>query len=48
MLHETDDVVLLGELDEIVVVVQELYGGFGDQDVDAAFDCVFRDGVVRA
>jgi hypothetical protein len=46
VLHETDHIVCLCELDELVVVLQGLDSGFGDENVHFALDCVFCNVVV--
>ena len=46
VLDEADDLVLLGELDELQVVLEELHRGLRHQDVHAALDRVFRNVIV--
>lgn len=47
VLNVHEDIVLAGFTQEFEVVGEELGGGFGDHDVDAAADGVEGDGVVR-
>ncbi|KAH6611314.1 hypothetical protein Trco_001334 [Trichoderma cornu-damae] len=47
VLDEDEDAPLAGPARELGVVLQQLDGGLGDQDVDAALDGVQRDGEVR-
>lgn len=46
MFDEADDIVLLGEVDEVVVMVEKLHGRLCDEDVDTTFYRVLRDRVV--
>lgn len=46
VLDVDEDIVFLGGFEEVLVVLEELDGGLGDEDVVAAFDGVEGDGVV--
>lgn len=46
VLDEDIDAVLLGGFDQLEVVREELDGGLGDEDVDAALDGVYGNGVM--
>lgn len=46
MLDPTGDLVLLGKVDEFLVVGEQLGSGLGDEDVHLAFQSVFGDRVV--
>lgn len=46
MLDPTSDLVLLGKVDEFLVVREQLGSGLGDEDVHLALQSVFGDRVV--
>lgn len=46
VLNVDEDVVSAGVAEEMLVLGEELDGWFGDEDVDASFDCVESYGVV--
>jgi hypothetical protein len=47
VLNKADHVIRLGELDELVVVLQRLHGRLGEEDVHLAHDRILGDVVVR-
>lgn len=46
VLDPASDLVLLREVDELLVVLEQLGSGLGDEDVHLAFQSVFGDRVV--
>lgn len=46
VLDKTDDVVLLGSLNQLVVVSEQLHRGLSNEDVELTLNSVQRDGVV--
>lgn len=47
VLHEADESLLLGKVNELLVVLQLLRGGFGHENVVAQVECLGSDWEVR-
>ena len=46
VLYETDDIVLFRELDEIKMILKQLHGRLGDQNMDTMLDSGLCDGIM--